>query len=377
MMLRLLAVVALFSSARAEDWPVDGLAIPVELSLPENHDPSKKWPAVFYYHGTDGHPSTKLIRSHTGPRDWIVVGMTYTRPGPFTYTPENLERELVVLRRTRDGLAAKHGLDPKRLHVAGFSQGGWMSGLFFQAERSLAGAVILGAGHMHEVSPKPAPIAAGTPVFLGVGRLDGTYPFALKARLFYGKRGAAVNMETWDGLKHEFPTEGSPGLKEWFVLRNGGKPDADAFEAEFKQIGEMSPLDQWWKLLEFRERPSVTAPGQPWKDAVAKRIIELERDPAVGREAKIFKRHRQLLADEINAATLPELVKVNNAYVQLVQQAGTSPQVELVLADGQRVAQLLASNKARNPPPVQKAPKPLAPVLPKQDRGIPRNPLVR
>jgi predicted esterase len=375
MILRLLAAIALCSCARAEDWQVEGLPVPVELSLPENHDPAKKWPAVFYYHGTDGRPSTKLIRSHTGARDWIVVGMTYTRPGPFTDTPENLERELVILRRTRDGLAAKHGLDPKRLYVSGFSQGGWMSGLFFQAERSLAGAVILGAGHMREVTPKPPPFAAGTPVFLGVGRLDGTYPFALKARLFYGKRGAAVTMETWEGLKHEFPTGGSPGLKEWFVLRNGGKPDADAFETEFKEIGTLSPRDQWWKLLESRERPSVTAPGQPWKEAVARRIAELEQDPAVARESKIFKRHRQLLADEINAATLPDLVKVNNAYVQLAGQAGDSPQVELVIADAQRVAKLLETNKARAPQPEK--PKPIAPVLPKQDRGIPRNPLIR
>jgi predicted esterase len=375
MMVRLLTAVALILAARAEELMVDGLAVPVEVSLPENHDPAKKWPAVFYYHGTGGHPSTKLIRQHTGPMDWIVVGMTYTFPAAFTQTPENIEKELVILRRVRDRLAKEQGLDPERLYVSGFSQGGWMSGLFFQAERSLAGAVILGAGHMKEAAPKTPPFAAGTPLFIGVGRLDGNYPFALKARLFYGKLGAAVNMETWGDLKHEFPTGGSPGLKEWFVLRNGGKPDADAFESEFAEIGKLQPLDQWWKLLEFRERPAVTAPGQPWKETVAKRIAELEQDPAVAREAKIFKRHRQLLADEINAVTLPELVKVNNAYVQLAQQAGASPQAALVVADAQRVAKLLELNKDQAPPPP--APKPVAPSFPKEDRGIPRNPLVR
>lgn len=375
MMLRLLTAVALIAFARAEDLQVEGLAVPVEVSLPENHDPVKKWPAVFYYHGTGGHPSTKLIRQHTGPKDWIVVGMTYTFPAAFTQTPENIEKELVILRRVRDRLAKEQGLDPKRLYVSGFSQGGWMSGLFFQAERSLAGAVILGAGHMKEAAPKTPPFAAGTPLFIGVGRLDGNYPFALKARLFYGKLGAVVNMETWGDLKHEFPTGGSPGLKEWFSLRNGGKPDADAFESEFAEIGKLQPLDQWWKLLELRERPSVTAPGQPWKETVARKITELEVDPAVVREAKIFKRHRQLLADEINATTLPELVKVNNAYVQLAQQAGASPQAALVVVDAQRVAKLLELNKDQAAP--QKAPEPVRPNFPKDDRGIPRNPLVR
>jgi aryl carrier-like protein len=375
MISRLLLASLLLSAAAAEELVVDGLAVPVELSLPENHDPAKKWPAVFYYHGTGGQPSTKLIRQHTGPRDWIVVGMTYSFPGAFTHTPENLEKERVILRRVRDQLATRHGLDPKRLFVSGFSQGGWMSGLLFQAEPSLAGAVILGAGHMREITPKPAPVAPGTPLFLGVGRLDGTYPFALKGRLFFSKLGAAVTMETWIDLAHEFPTDGSPALKEWFTLRNGGTPDADAFEAEFREIGKLSPLDQWWKLLEFRERPFVTTPGRPWKETVARRITELEQDPAVARESKIFKRHRQLLADEINANTLPDLVTVNNAYVQLAQQAGDSPQVKLVVADAQRVAKLLATNKDRVPP--AEAPKPLAPVLPRQDRGIPRNPLVK
>jgi hypothetical protein len=375
MILRLLTAVALILSARADDLQVDGLSVPVEVSLPENHDPAKKWPAVFYYHGSGGRPSTKMIRQHVGPKDWIVVGMTYTFDGAFTQTPENLEKELVILRRVRDRLAKEQGLDPKRLYVSGFSQGGWVSGLFFQAERSLAGAVILGAGHMREAAPKTAAFPPGTPLFVGVGRLDGNYPFALKARLFYNKLGVSVNMETWQDLKHEFPTGGSPGLKEWFALRNGDKPDADAFESEFAEIGKLQPLDQWWKLLEFRERPSVTAPGQPWKESVAKRITELEEDPAVAREAKIFKRHRQLLADEINAKTLPELVKVNNAYVQLAQQAGDSPQAQLVVSDAQRVAKLLETNQARTPP--QEAPKPITPPFPKQDRGIPRNPLVR
>jgi acetyl esterase/lipase len=372
---RLLAAVALILSARAEDLQVEGLPVPVEVSLPENHDPSKKWPAVFYYHGSGGRPSTKMIRQHAGPEDWIVVGMTYTFDGAFTQTPENLEKELKVLRRVRDQLAREQGLDPRRLHVSGFSQGGWVSGLFFQAERSLAGAVILGAGHLREAAPKTAAFPPGTPLFVGVGRLDGNYPFALKARLFYGKLGVSVNMETWQDLKHEFPTGGSPGLKEWFALRNGGKPAADAFESEFAEIGKLQPLDQWWKLLEFRERPSVTVPGQPWKESVAKRIAELEQDPAVAREAKIFKRHRNLLADEINARTLPELVKVNNAYVQLAGQAGDSPQAQLVVHDAQRVAKLLETNQARTPPAV--APKPITPPSPKQDRGIPRNPLVR
>ena len=376
MIARLVSVFALVSTALAEPWDDPDLPVPVELSLPENHDPAKKWPAVFYYHGTDGRPSTKMIRQHAGPRDWIVVGMTYTRPGQFKYTPENLKRELTVLRRVRDGLAQKHGLDPARLYVSGFSMGGWMSGLFFQADRSLAGAAILGAGHMTAVSPKPAPFPAGTPVFLGIGRDDGNYPFALKARLFYGKLGAAVTMETWSDLGHTFPAAGSVALKEWFALRDGGRPDEEALAAEFGAIGKQAPLAQWQALLEFRERPYVAA-SPAWKETVAKRLAALEADPAVAPEAAIFKRHRRVLADEANAETLPDLVKANNAYAGLAKQAAGSTQEKRIVADHRRVSKLLESFEAQRALKEQDRPPVDVPDAPVPDRRIPRNPLVR
>lgn len=376
MMARLLSVLALVSTAMAEPWPDPDLPVPAELSLPENHDPAKKWPAVFYYHGTDGRPSTKMIRQHAGPRDWIVVGMTYTRPGQFKYTPENLKRELTVLRRVRDGLAEKHGLDPARLYVSGFSMGGWMSGLFLQADRSLAGAAILGAGHLTAVSPKPAPYPAGTPVFLGIGRDDGNYPFALKARLFYGKLGASVSMETWPDLGHTFPAAGSIALKEWFALRNGGRPDEEALGAELAAIGKLAPLEQWQALLEFRERPYVA--GSPaWKETVAKRIAALEAGPAVAPEAQLFKRHRRALADEVNAVTLPDLVKAHNAYAELAKQAAGSAQEKYIAADLQRVSKLLESFEAQRAEKEQERPPVEVPEAPVPDRRIPRNPLVR
>lgn len=355
---------------------VEGLPQPVEVSLPENHDPAKSWPAVFFYHGTGGHPTTKMIREHTGPKDWIVVGMGYTKPGPFTYTPENLQAELVIQRRVRDELARTQGLDPKRLYVSGFSMGGWMSGLFFQADRSLAGAAILGGGHMHDVSPKPAPYGPGTPLFLGVGRKDGVYPFALKARLYFGKLGADVRMETWENLGHEFPKGGSPALKEWFALRNGGTPPEVALKKEYEGIAKLSPLEQWRALLEFRERPYVNAPGETWPETIKTKLADLEKDPAVSGEAKIFKRHRQLLANEVNAITLPDLEKVGQAYAILVLEAGNSSQTDLIAADQKRVNGLLESFRAQSAQRKQQA-KPVQVDPPKDDRRIPRNPMVK
>lgn len=374
---RILAVICMWPClAEGEPLKVEGLPVPAELSLPANHDPARAYPAIFFYHGTGGHPTTKMIRDHTGSKDWIVVGMTYTKPGPFTYTPENLEKELVVLRRVRDQLAQTKGLDPKRVYVSGFSMGGWMSGMFFQADRSLAGAAILGAGHMHEVTPKAGPLKAGTPLFIGVGRMDGTYPFALKARLFFGKQGAEVRMETWEGLGHEFPKEGSPGLKEWLALRNGGKPDAAALDAEHAKIGTLPALEQWQALLEFRERPYVNVAGQKWPEVVKAKIAELEQIPEVAGEAKAFKRHRQLLADEVNAETLPDLQKVREGYETLVLQAGNGEEVKLIQTDLKRISGLLENFEGQRAAREKTKP-PVTPQPPKPDRQIPRNPMVR
>ena len=231
---------------------------------------------------------------------------------------------------------------------------------------------------MHEVTPKRGPLAPQTPVFLGVGRNDGVYPFALKAKLFFGKLGADVRMETWPDLGHQFPKEGSPGLKEWFVLRNGGSPDQEAVQKEYGKITALPPLAQWQALQEFRERPFVNAPGQAWPETLKVRLAELEQDPAVLAEAKLFRRHRQLLASEVNAVTLPDLEKVGEAYAVLVLEAGNSKQTDLIAADKKRVDGLLESFRAQSAQRRQQQPKPIeVPKSPKGDRQIPRNPMVK
>ena len=248
--------------------------------------------------------------------------------------------------------------------------------MFFQVDRSLAGAAILGAGHMHEMKPKAAPLRAGTPLFIGVGRMDGNYPFGLKARLYYGKQGAEVRMETWEGLGHEFPKGGSPGLKEWFALRNGKTPDEAALAAEYAKIGAMPPLEQWQALLDFRERPFVNVAGQKWPETVKAKIAELEQLPEVAGEAKDFKRHRQLLADEANAVTLPDLQKVHQGYETLVLQAGNGEEVKLIQADLKRIGGLLESFEGQRAAREKEKPREV-PQPPKPDRQIPRNPMVR
>ena len=251
-----------------------------------------------------------------------------------------------------------------------------MTDMIFQADRSMAGAAILGAGHMYEVSQKPAPFRPDTPLFIGVGRLDGNYPFGLKARLFYNKLGVTTRMETWEKQGHAFPKEGSPGLKEWFALRNGGAPDSAALEAEYAKMVKLAPLAQWRALLEFRERPYVNVPGQTWPETIKTKLAELEAMPEVVEEAKAYKRHRQLLADEIQAETLTDLAKVQKGYEALVPEAGNGEEVGLIVEDLKRVTGLMERFEAQKAEREAQQ-KEVQPQMPKSDRGIPRNPVVR
>jgi predicted esterase len=321
--------------------PLDGVADEILVSLPSNHEEGGQYPAVFFYHGTSGRPQVSLIRGHTGDEDWIVVGMAYAKRGLLKLTPAGMDAEQRLFREVRDRLQAEVGLDPERVYVSGFSKGGWMSGLLLQKEKGVAGAAILGAGHRHRVQGVPRPLSKGTPVFIGVGRWDRNYPFSLKAYRFFEKAGARVEMETWRGLEHEFPDWGSPGLKEWFLLRNDKEPDLAVMEEDFINILALEGFERWWQLLQFRKRPYVQAAGG-WVEKVDAARREMEQsDEAIAREARILQLSRRTLARELEDKTLQDIEEIVASYATIMESGGDSPQVATAGKDYHRVGAIL------------------------------------
>jgi predicted esterase len=347
---RLLVTVMVLTAGIAFAGPVKvpGLDTPVELSLPENHDPAKSWPVVFFYHGLGAPPSTDIIRKAAGKRDWIVVGMEYSTPGNVNLSAEGMRSEIAILHQVQAELARKYGADPKRTYVSGFSLGGWVTNHFFRLDRSLAGAAILGAGRSPDIVRNLPPFRAGTPLFVGIGRSDSSYPFALKAGLSYAREGATICMETWTGLGHDYPAEGSTGLKEWFALQNGGAPDEPALKEEFARIGKLPPLEQWRALVAFADRPYVNVPGEPWPETIQVRIVELQKDPSVAPQARLFNQHLRLLVEEAMSLTLDGLAKVVAGYADLAAQITTHGlEEDLIAADKKRVEDLLVMLRNR------------------------------
>lgn len=368
---------SLWSSAAELELQAPGVAETILVSLPENHDPAKSWPAVFSYHGFNGRPNTSSTRVHTGPNDWIVVGMSYTQPGKYELHEGDISAELKVFRHVRDELARTQGLDPKRVYIAGFSKGGWMTDTLLQAEPSLKGGAILMGGHIPSPLKNPPSISKDTEVFIGVGRLDPNYIPSLKALVYYRGLGLKTAFEAWPKLAHEFPQKGSDGLREWFTLQNGGKHDDLALEKEFTRLLTLHPAEAWNALADFKERPFCTTAESPWPEKIAAAQTKLEQDPQVAREAKIRNTHRQLLGREVKMRTLEELRRIDADYMKLTAASTGSPQADDILLDHRRILAVLKQANATPVPAPQPKPAPIKPNLPKDERNIPRNPLVR
>ena len=137
------------------------------------------------------------------------------------------------------------------------------------------------------------------------------------------------------------------------------------------------PFERWWSLLEFSERPFVSAsPDLAVKvDGMRK---AMEEEPPIQREARILKESRRLLAKEIGKKTLPDLEGIVAGYARIAETAKNSPQGEVAAKDYQRVGEIL--DYAREEFGKPETQKPETEVKPETGRGRERslrNPLVK
>ena len=399
MRLLLLSLLALFNLLHgAEPKHLElgfpGLAHRIQVVFPTNYDASKKYPAFLYYHGTNGKPTTEFIRAHMNHDDWFTVGMTYVQQGKFTFTPETLAKELTIQRSVVNNLATKHNVDTKRIYVGGFSKGGWLSGLFLQAEPGLAGAAIMGAGHVHQVKATPPKFKRPTPVFLGIGRQDGNYPFALKAITFYRGLGATTTLNTWHDHGHHYPQSESPALSQWLALTGNPKTDHKAAAntwstSALKELSNIdNPIERWVALLDLRACPYFSLLDQPHKTAFLKARSALEKKPTVAPEVQALAAHRKLLASELKTRSKENYKRMLREYTLLSRSISDTRQSKIAQQDADRVNTLLKHfneqeiiiKKERQPFGPEPENDPFDPNKPKptDDRiRIPRNPLIR
>ncbi|MGJ8695796.1 MAG: hypothetical protein ACSHYF_05720 [Verrucomicrobiaceae bacterium] len=383
--MRFLLLLALILPAHAKilELRFKEIQHPIQVFLPENFDPAKKHPAIFHYHGTNGTPDTQLIRQHTDDQGWIVVGMAYAQAGQLQLTPQNFARELGLYHAVRKHLLTNYSLDPQKVYLSGFSKGGWITDLLLQHERTVTGGAILGAGHLHKAPQPLTRYATKKPVFIGIGRLDGNYPFALKAITHHRSLGGTTDLEVWPTLAHAFPKDGSTALRQWLNIQRQG-PDSLRDEARQQMLNalenarSLDPIDRWARLRELRTQPYAKLLPPDLAENIASQISSLEKSPEIKAEADTLKQHRRILAKEISGTSLQSLQQVNVTYLDLSDRFSSTRQSKLLLHDHDRTSTLLKHFQEQT---TEQTPKKestiVVPDNPSRRTNFPVNPLVR
>jgi len=109
-------------------------------------------PTIVICHGLPGNEKNLDLAQAIRRDGWNAVTFNYRgswgSPGNFRFT-QTLEDALAVLAYLRDPAnAAKLGIDPRRIVLAGHSMGGWVTALTAAKDRALIGAILICAGDM-------------------------------------------------------------------------------------------------------------------------------------------------------------------------------------------------------------------------------------
>ena len=217
------------------------------------------------------------------------------------------------------------------------------------------------------------------------------YPFGLRAIVFYRPLNVETTLETWHGLGHQFPPDGSPALKQWLALE--AHPERDHKPAAQKWMttqldhikGIPNPVDQWVALRDLKGTPYLRALGSSWKTKIEEELKGVQQGGRVALEAKALEAHRSLLRKEMSRQSEIPYQSLIGAYLKLSQEFAGTRQAEIAHSDYERVLRLqkhfneqarLAkeNNEAEFAPIPPEDPFPKAPT---NRPTIPTNPLIR
>ena len=109
-------------------------------------------PTIVICHGWPGNEKNLDLAQALRRAGWNAITFNYRgawgSPGNFRFgqNPEDAKAVLAMLRKPE--LAAKLGIDTRRIVLAGHSMGGWVTGMVASEDQALAGAILISAGNM-------------------------------------------------------------------------------------------------------------------------------------------------------------------------------------------------------------------------------------
>jgi pimeloyl-ACP methyl ester carboxylesterase len=136
--------------------PTHGVLINGLLYSPSGSGPH---PTLLICHGLPGNEKNLDLAQAVRRAGWNAVTFNYRgswgSPGAFRFA-QNLEDADAVLAYLRDPAnAAKLGIDPKRIAIAGHSMGGWVVAHTAAHDPALRGAILISMADMGQVGDRP------------------------------------------------------------------------------------------------------------------------------------------------------------------------------------------------------------------------------
>ena len=109
-------------------------------------------PTIVICHGWPGNEKNLDLAQALRRAGWNAITFNYRgawgSPGAFRFgqNPEDAKAVLAMLRKPE--VAAKLGIDTRRIVLAGHSMGGWVTGMVASEDQALAGAILISAANM-------------------------------------------------------------------------------------------------------------------------------------------------------------------------------------------------------------------------------------
>ena len=109
-------------------------------------------PTIVICHGWPGNEKNLDLAQALRRAGWNAITFNYRgawgSPGAFRFgqNPEDAKAVLAMLRKP--DVAAKLGIDTRRIVLAGHSMGGWVTGMVASEDQALAGAILISAANM-------------------------------------------------------------------------------------------------------------------------------------------------------------------------------------------------------------------------------------
>lgn len=156
---------------------VGGVTRHYALQVPSGYDPKRCSPLLVFLHGTHPGPTPVDVEKHyiayaswkkTSDANGFLVALPVgTAPGGGSYVWSAADEPFIFA--LAEMLAAKAGVDPKRVYLAGFSSGAWEAAPLIgrQSGRFAAFGVHSGGYDPYQSMPRTAARKAGVYIFVG------------------------------------------------------------------------------------------------------------------------------------------------------------------------------------------------------------------